>query len=200
MLLQWNITFSKCIDSTGLSYRKDGFQTWSPVGFFSPASVLLCSLRKHLLSLVSCSADFRSWRWRRYVPPKRRFIYGLYGSIFITTAVRTSNPTTNKLFVEQTSLILLLFQKLRNRIFRENTDRLRSFHCWKAAIPTEVTNHLTHENRNITQFCLKANGLPARGAWPSPCVHIKSTPQPCATPLQYTAYGTGDLQLSTECA
>jgi hypothetical protein len=31
--------------------------------------------------LVSCPAEFLPWRWRRYVPPKRRFTYGLHGSI-----------------------------------------------------------------------------------------------------------------------
>jgi hypothetical protein len=41
----------------------------------------------------------RPWRWRRYVPPKRRLkLNGLHGVIsqmilFITTAVKTSNPT-----------------------------------------------------------------------------------------------------------
>jgi hypothetical protein len=43
---------------------------------------------------------FRPWRWRRYVPPKLRLtLNGLHRGIsqkmvlFITTAVRTSNPT-----------------------------------------------------------------------------------------------------------
>jgi hypothetical protein len=44
---------------------------------------------------------FRAWRWRRYVPPKRRLTFtGLHGVIsqktelFITAAARTSNPTS----------------------------------------------------------------------------------------------------------
>jgi hypothetical protein len=43
----------------------------------------------------------RPWRWRRYVPPKRRFtlnrLHGVTSQkmmLFITTAVRTSNLTT----------------------------------------------------------------------------------------------------------
>jgi hypothetical protein len=43
---------------------------------------------------------FRPWRWRRYVPPKRRlFFNGLHGvmsqeiALFITITVRTSDPT-----------------------------------------------------------------------------------------------------------
>jgi hypothetical protein len=59
---------------------------------------------RHLLShwflarLIS-----RPWRWRRYVPKKRRLtLNGLHGvisqkmALFKTTAVRTSNPTYSK--------------------------------------------------------------------------------------------------------
>jgi hypothetical protein len=45
------------------------------------------------------------WRWRWYVTPKRRLTFnGIYGVIsqkiglFITSALRTSNPTTSKAF------------------------------------------------------------------------------------------------------
>jgi hypothetical protein len=50
-------------------------------------------------TLVFCSADFLPWRWKWYVPPKRRSTYDPHGAmaqkmaIFMTTAVRTSNPT-----------------------------------------------------------------------------------------------------------
>jgi hypothetical protein len=56
-------------------------------------------LPSHLLSLVSWSADFQPWRWRWYVPRKRRLIYVLHCAIpqkmanFITTTVRTWKPT-----------------------------------------------------------------------------------------------------------
>jgi hypothetical protein len=50
--------------------------------------------------LLVCWTILRPWRWRRYDPPKRRVqLYGLHGVIsqkmilFITTAVKTSNPT-----------------------------------------------------------------------------------------------------------
>jgi hypothetical protein len=39
--------------------------------------------------LVCYSAEFRPWRWRWYVPPKRRFTYELQGA----TTVKTSNYT-----------------------------------------------------------------------------------------------------------
>jgi hypothetical protein len=52
--------------------------------------------------LVLLNLFLRPWRWRRYVPPKRRLTLNiLHGVIsqkivlFITTAVKTSNPTSN---------------------------------------------------------------------------------------------------------
>jgi hypothetical protein len=56
---------------------------------------------------------FRPWRWRRYVPPKHRLtLNGLHGVIsqkmllFITTAVRTSNPTSFKWSTYSISLFI----------------------------------------------------------------------------------------------
>jgi hypothetical protein len=49
------------------------------------------------LKLVPCSRIFQPWRWRRYVPPKRRFTQDPHGAtsqktaFFIVTAVKTSN-------------------------------------------------------------------------------------------------------------
>jgi hypothetical protein len=51
----------------------------------------------HLLTLVPRSRIFIPWRWRRLVPPKRRFTQHLHGAtsqktaFFIVTAVKTSN-------------------------------------------------------------------------------------------------------------
>jgi hypothetical protein len=56
----------------------------------------------HLLTVVPCSRIFLPWRWRRYVPPKRRFTQYLYGAtsqktvFFIVTAVKTSNLIIQK--------------------------------------------------------------------------------------------------------
>jgi hypothetical protein len=60
-----------------------------------------CSSACHLLSRwFLARLILRPWRWERYVPPKRLLTFnGLHGVIsqkivlFITTAVRTSNPT-----------------------------------------------------------------------------------------------------------
>jgi hypothetical protein len=55
---------------------------------------------RHLLTLVPRSRIFLPWRWRRYVPPKRRFKQDLHGAtsqktaFFIVTAVKISNLTT----------------------------------------------------------------------------------------------------------
>jgi hypothetical protein len=35
----------------------------------------------YIVPLLSCSADFRLWRWRRWIPPKHRLIYRLHGAI-----------------------------------------------------------------------------------------------------------------------
>jgi hypothetical protein len=51
----------------------------------------------HLLTLVPRSWISLPWRWKRYVPPKRRFIQDVHGAtsqktaFFIATAVKTSN-------------------------------------------------------------------------------------------------------------
>jgi hypothetical protein len=55
------------------------------------------SVCSHLLTLVPRSRIFLSWRWRRYVPPKCRFIQDLHSAtsqktaFFVVTAVKTSN-------------------------------------------------------------------------------------------------------------
>jgi hypothetical protein len=56
-------------------------------------------IRSHLLTLVPRSRIFLPWRWRRYVPPIRRFTQDLHGdtsqktTFFIVTAAKTSNLT-----------------------------------------------------------------------------------------------------------
>jgi hypothetical protein len=53
----------------------------------------------NLLTLVPRSRIFLPWRWRRYVPPKRRLTKYLHGTtsqktaFFIVTAMKTSNLT-----------------------------------------------------------------------------------------------------------
>jgi hypothetical protein len=64
------------------------------------ASIFKLVLATYFHAGFLLSLFFRPWKWRRYVPPKRRLtLKGLHGVIsqklvlFITTAVRTSNPT-----------------------------------------------------------------------------------------------------------
>jgi hypothetical protein len=85
-----------------------------------PLSVNRCSggtYRLHLQGVEKyvqqeTSLFFRSQRWRRYVPPKRRLtLNGLHGVIsqkivlFTTTAVRTSNPKIESASAVWNSLI-----------------------------------------------------------------------------------------------
>jgi hypothetical protein len=57
------------------------------------------SVCSHLPTLVPRSRIFLPWKWRRYVPPKRRFTQDLHGAtsqktvFFIVTAVKTSYLT-----------------------------------------------------------------------------------------------------------
>jgi hypothetical protein len=61
----------------------------------------VCRVCSHLLTLAPGSRIFLPWRWRRYVPPKRRFTQDLHGAtskktaFFIVTTVKTSNLTCN---------------------------------------------------------------------------------------------------------
>jgi hypothetical protein len=56
-------------------------------------------IRERGTSVSRWQRMFLSWRWRRYVPPKRRFTQDLHGAtsqktaLFIVTAVKTSNLT-----------------------------------------------------------------------------------------------------------
>jgi hypothetical protein len=71
----------------------------------TPRSPLKALFLSPAFTLFSCWLIFRPWTWRRYVPPKSRLTFnGLQGIIsqkmvlFITTDVRTPNPTILKWF------------------------------------------------------------------------------------------------------
>jgi hypothetical protein len=60
-------------------------------------------------TLVSCLADFRSWRWRLYVPPKRRFTYELHGTIsqkMATLMISNNLQITVKLILAKRNVYL----------------------------------------------------------------------------------------------
>jgi hypothetical protein len=77
--------------------------------------------KNHLLTCWFLLKFFlRPWRWRRYVPPKRRLhlnrLHGVTSEkmiLFITTAVKTSNPT--KLSISYTVPSLFIFHRNRRR-------------------------------------------------------------------------------------
>jgi hypothetical protein len=70
-----------------------------------------------LHTLVPRSRIFLPWRWRRYVPPKRRFTQDPYGArsqktvFFMVTAVKTSNLTIQGLInpVSQIDYVIIMF-------------------------------------------------------------------------------------------
>jgi hypothetical protein len=71
----------------------------------------------------SSLADFLSWRWRRYVPPKRRFTQDLHGNtsrkttFFIATEVKTSNLTKSIYFTNHgTSLFVYATLRKKNLV------------------------------------------------------------------------------------
>jgi hypothetical protein len=57
------------------------FHIWKPSGPGSTSTGCI-----HLLTLVLRSRIFLPWRWRRYVPPKRRFTQDLHGATSQKTA------------------------------------------------------------------------------------------------------------------
>jgi hypothetical protein len=55
-------------------------------------SRLLQTVCSYLLTLVPRSRIFLPWRWRRYVPPKRRFTQDLHGATSQKTAFFSLQP------------------------------------------------------------------------------------------------------------
>jgi hypothetical protein len=59
------------------------YRIWgSPSGSYECCR-LVCYLAT-CYTLIPCSADFRPWRWRWYVPTKGRFTHGLYMTLYLT--------------------------------------------------------------------------------------------------------------------
>jgi hypothetical protein len=87
-------------------------------------------------TLVPSAADFRTWRWRWYIPPKHLFIYGLHSAVsrkmatFITTAVRSSNPTITGLLMWG-----VLSDEKSQSLSGQSPAGLIIFHCLRFEIP-----------------------------------------------------------------
>jgi hypothetical protein len=100
-------------------------------------------------ALISCSVDFRPWRWRWYLLSKRRFIYGLHGAVsqkmatFITTAVRTSNPISLLLqFPYPICLSWLTFYLSNNNFHWTHSFTLKIIHA-------HTTDYITYRHSII---------------------------------------------------
>jgi hypothetical protein len=116
----------------------------------------------HLLTLVPTSMIFLPWKWRRYVPPKRRFTQNLHGAtsqkttFFILTAVKTSNLMnlsefgTDLITSRYQNSIKIFFGGFRVFSFVQTektdlrADRRRDWHRFSALLPTSPT---------ATMFC-----------------------------------------------
>jgi hypothetical protein len=104
--LSWRMCyiFRQTGDKFLLRESRDPMRTGHP--FLLPSSPRITVIPAGgLFLLATCShtgfllADFRPWRWRWYLPPKRRFTQDLHGatsqktSFFIVTSGKTSNLT-----------------------------------------------------------------------------------------------------------
>jgi hypothetical protein len=102
------------------------------------------------------------WRWRRYVPPKRRLqLNGLHGVtsqmmiLFITTTVKTSNPTWSRLSDHTASLSKLLIPSPNALVIR-----------WSDTI---LMSKFTLNSNNGFMFCIPQHGLCFLWYWSCTC-------------------------------
>jgi hypothetical protein len=91
----------------------------------------------------AASLILRPWRWRRNVLPKKRWVSnGLYGVIFqvielfITTAVRTSNPTDLKIHASDTKSLLNYYESVQFTAYSYNSLSLRFNMMLHSPVPT----------------------------------------------------------------
>jgi hypothetical protein len=132
----------------------------------------IASIFSHLLTLVPRSRIFLPWRWRRYVPPKRRLTQDLHSAtfqkttFFIVTAVTTSNLTNIVMFP--------LFSSSLNPPCRDRLERLEPgtpgswivvkciigwaldtgcYRCLAALAALAVCKWNTHDKRLRCQSC-----------------------------------------------
>jgi hypothetical protein len=139
------------------------------------------------------------WRWRRYVPPKRLLTFnGLHGVIsqkmilFITTAVRNSNPTCIKLYLLLVGcLAYFLTLKMEVVRFSENMvyfcqttwhhepeDSITSYFRWdslecRAAICVSTWNYMFPWKRRDKDTVHTVNQKLYPVLYNYPCIYIQ---------------------------
>jgi hypothetical protein len=95
----------------------------------------------HLATLVLRSRIFLPWRWRRYVPPKRRLTQDLHSAtsqkttFFIVTAMKASNLTGINIFLKHPTMC---FSQRRDQI--SNTHRRGSRSQWPRGLRHEMSS------------------------------------------------------------
>jgi hypothetical protein len=119
----------------------------------------------HLLTFFPRSRIFLPWRWRRYVPPKRRITQNLHGItsqktvFFIVTAVKNSN----------------LSSKLKKKMLKDLTHNTYKFSipiiCWvvwgkemfciqrSSNCNTPYAGPNGKENGRFCKLCIRASGI-----------------------------------------
>jgi hypothetical protein len=131
----------------------------------SPSSV---SWGLHLLARWFLAEFLRPWRWRRYVPPKLRLtLNGLHSVVsqkmvpFITTVVKTSNPTASypesdslhwiwRLKLSSVSFIAQdIYSSYDDTFFRNQSRRLRQ--NWQEFLAKGKVHRTC---KTIEEYCL----------------------------------------------
>jgi hypothetical protein len=98
----------------------------------------LLDLCNHLPTWVPRSRNFLPWRWRQYIPPKRRFTQDLHGAtsqksaFFIVTDLKTSVLTRNWIILINNiiiSIILILYRPSDRRLSAKLVPTLADKGC-----------------------------------------------------------------------
>jgi hypothetical protein len=117
----------------------------------------------------------RPWRWRQYVTPKRRLTFtGLHGVIsqkivlFITTALRTSNPSSTYLIIRVVpSSILTLTVRAVPRVMRVWVPQ-QTWICWTDESLTTAALYPTagyQKAGNGLSFRVESDVCSSRTSW-----------------------------------
>jgi hypothetical protein len=135
---------------------------------YTPRMILIANIKfifaTCLFAGFLLNSFLRPWRWRRYVPPKRRVtLNGLHGVISQTIAVKTSNPTLS--LSSWGKLCFLIKIKHVSNSYHYNIPNGSKNHNWGHSSQVTILIHcVTHLNFNYIlliahQTCWKVHSL-----------------------------------------
>jgi hypothetical protein len=151
-LMELNIFTS----STFISYRtwcshSDRYECCHLPGYSADRCLATCCTQ------VPCSADFLPWRWRWYVPPKRRFTYGLHGAIPQKTATYSlfQSEETAKKCVRKVIQYLLLgwFSTMKIDVIRSSETSVH-IRTTRRCIPEDGNIPLYFNQKLLLKRCV----------------------------------------------